>query len=277
MGDNGTNSDMRATRLQRCGQELYPPENRRKLGILRKGHMGDVLLTEPVVRVLRQEFDHVTLYTDFPAVGRLIEAYDEILPYDKRLEISEGQFERVTELSYEGFPGINHLDGYARCADITLESRIPRIRCGVKRVIRGNYGLIAAFTSDWRRSMREWPKNRFVELADRLAKTMGFPFHLLEPGRSFRRMLSLVEHCDLFVGNDSGPAFLAQCFGRPTFVIFGATRPDLILVSETARRPGTVDRCSNYNTMPSFFTAAYRHHVYPPDVPGGLFRSMWCL
>ena len=226
---------MEETKLQRCRQEVYHPENRRKkLGILRKGHMGDVLLTEPVVRVLRQEFDHVTLYTDFPAVGKLIEAYDEILPYDKRVEISAEQFERVIELSYEGFAGINHLDGYARCADITLESRIPRIRGGAKRVIRGNYGLIAAFTSDWRRSMREWPKNRFVELADRLAKSMGFPFHLLEPGQPLRRMLSLVEHCDLFVGNDSGPAFLAQCFGRPTFVIFGATRPDLILVSKTA-------------------------------------------
>ena len=82
--------------------------------------------------------------------------------------------------------------------------------------------------------MREWSKKRFVQLADRLANTMGFSFSFAATWGSFRRMLSLVEHCDLFVGNDSGPAFLAQCFGRPTFVIFGATRPDLILVSETA-------------------------------------------
>jgi ADP-heptose:LPS heptosyltransferase len=82
--------------------------------------------------------------------------------------------------------------------------------------------------------MREWPESRFAELAQCLNEHSGIPFIVLRPSHSFCEMLSLIEHCELFVGNDSGPAILAQCFGRATFVILGATRPDLVLLSDDA-------------------------------------------
>jgi ADP-heptose:LPS heptosyltransferase len=45
-------------------------------------------------------------------------------------------------------------------------------------------------------------------------------------------MMSLIEHCSIFVGNDSGPAVIAQCYGKKTFAVFGATHPDYVRLGE---------------------------------------------
>ncbi|WP_350284126.1 glycosyltransferase family 9 protein [Geobacter sulfurreducens] len=57
----------------------------------------------------------------------------------------------------------------------------------------------------------------------------------LEPRHSFVEMLSLVEHCSLFIGNDSGPGILAQAYHRPALILFGATDPDKVLFASEAR------------------------------------------
>jgi heptosyltransferase-2 len=41
------------------------------------------------------------------------------------------------------------------------------------------------------------------------------------------RLIALVERCDLFVSNDSGPMHLASALGVPTIGIFGPTSPEL--------------------------------------------------
>lgn len=205
----------------------------RKLALIRGGHMGDVLLTEPVARVLRRDFDQITFFTDYPHVAELMDVFDDVRAYSDRPRSQNREFDRVLELVYEIYPGTNHLQGYARCAGIELETTVPRIRCGHPRVVDRPYGLIAPDTSFWIRRMRQWPRERFDELAARLERAFGFPFLVL--GREpFAEMLSLIEHCQLFVGNDSGPAVLAQCFDRPTFVICGATKPELVLVHPAA-------------------------------------------
>ena len=44
--------------------------------------------------------------------------------------------------------------------------------------------------------------------------------------------MSLIKHCKFFIVNDSGPAIIAQSFKKKSFVIFGATRPEYVHVSE---------------------------------------------
>jgi ADP-heptose:LPS heptosyltransferase len=82
--------------------------------------------------------------------------------------------------------------------------------------------------------MREWSLRCFNELAGRLSALSGISVVKLDSATTFDEMLSLIEHCAFLVGNDSGPAILAQCFGRPTYVIFGATDPKLILLRDDA-------------------------------------------
>lgn len=205
-----------------------------KLAVIRQGHMGDVLITEPIISVLRDKYSHVTIYTDFPRVAALLPVIDEIVPYPGHLCISEGQFDRVINPLYEIYAGINHLNGFAKSVGVELRHRVPVLRRGSPRIVDTAYGFVAPHTSNFVKSMREWPESRFVELAQRLEDYTGLPFVLLRRDHSFDEMVSLIEHCELFVGNDSGPSILAQCFNRPSFVIFGATRSDLVLLAEDA-------------------------------------------
>ncbi|HWY63419.1 MAG TPA: glycosyltransferase family 9 protein [Rhizomicrobium sp.] len=204
------------------------------LHVVRKGHIGDVIITEPVVRVLKRQFNRALLYTHYIEAGRLLEIYDDVLPYDLKPAEVTRPGDAIFNPLYEVFPGANHLDGYARAAGVTLEDRLPRVKSGWPRIGSGRYGLIAPETSNWMRDMRQWPLERFTELKSRLQAALGFAFVLLGPSHSFCDMLSLIEHCDLFVGNDSAPAILAQSWRRPAFVICGSTRAMRVLLDPSA-------------------------------------------
>lgn len=43
---------------------------------------------------------------------------------------------------------------------------------------------------------------------------------------SIEELLNLIKNCSLFIGNDSGPLYLANYFGKPTFTIYGPTNPE---------------------------------------------------
>jgi ADP-heptose:LPS heptosyltransferase len=198
------------------------------------GHIGDVIITEPVTRALKPQFNRAVLYTNYIETGRLLEIYDDVLPYSLRPTEVTRPGDAIFNPLYEIFPGINHLDGFARAAGVTLEDRLPRVKGGWPRLKEGRYGLIAPETSRWMRQMRQWPGERFAELKSRLESSLGFDVVLLQPSHSFSQMLSLIEHCSLFAGNDSAPAILAQCYHRPSFVICGSTRPERVLLDPAA-------------------------------------------
>lgn len=90
---------------------------------------------------------------------------------------------------------------------------------------------------------RRWPKERFEELAERLriagmaimavgapnVHQIGGSVGPIQKGKPFnfygtmtiRETAAILEHCDLFVGNDSGLAHLAAAVGTKSVVIFG--------------------------------------------------------
>lgn len=203
--------------------------------LIRSGHMGDVLISQPIAGRLRRDFDYIKLYTEYVEAGLLLEGIDEVHPFSKRPEPnSVPPGDRIISLLYETIPGINHLDGFATAAGVKLDYRLPRIKRGAKRIIAEGYGLIAPRTSRWIQNMRQWSMESFSELGSRLESKLGLPVVMLDDRHSFSEMVSLIEHCNFFVGNDSGPAILAQSFNVPSFVIFGATKPDLVLLNENA-------------------------------------------
>ena len=48
-------------------------------------------------------------------------------------------------------------------------------------------------------------------------------------------MMSLIQHCKFFVGNDSAPAVIAQSFLKKSFIMFGATSPKYLHLSDNAK------------------------------------------
>jgi ADP-heptose:LPS heptosyltransferase len=96
-----------------------------------------------------------------------------------------------------------------------------------------------------RRSHREWPRDRFLDLATWLTRTYGatvlfagatpfvtsaddVPAGVLDWGgtTSLLEAAALLQRARLFVGLDSGMAHLAAAMGAPTVVLFGPTRPE---------------------------------------------------
>ena len=96
-----------------------------------------------------------------------------------------------------------------------------------------------------RRSHRQWPRERFLDLAAWLARTYGAtvlfagaspfltpaddaPESVVDWGgtTSLLGAAALVQRSRLFVGLDSGMAHLAAAMGAPTVVLFGPTRPE---------------------------------------------------
>jgi heptosyltransferase-2 len=95
---------------------------------------------------------------------------------------------------------------------------------------------------------KQWARERFVELGRRLVREMdafvvtvgagseaalgqqvarGIGNHAESfSGRTnLHQLLALVERCDLFVTNDTGPMHVASALGRPTVAVFGSTDP----------------------------------------------------
>jgi ADP-heptose:LPS heptosyltransferase len=91
---------------------------------------------------------------------------------------------------------------------------------------------------------KNWPAERFVTLAGRLARDQPFlvvvgpadegatlPFHasraVFARGLPLRALGALLAQAGLYVGNDSGVTHLAAAFGAPTLALFGPTDPKI--------------------------------------------------
>jgi ADP-heptose:LPS heptosyltransferase len=210
------------------------PGNASELWLVRKGHMGDVILTEPVARALRERYSRLVLVTQYVAIGRLLEAYDAVRGYTEEFVTAPPKNADRLVLTYEHRRDLHYLDAYADSARVSLPYRLPRLRGGDRRLIEGPYCLIAPYTSQWRREMRTWPERYFEDLSQTIQLRFDLQVVVLDGRYGFDEMLALIRHCRVFVGNDSGPAVIAQCYRRPAVVLFGATRAESVLVDSSA-------------------------------------------
>ncbi|MBI2498364.1 MAG: glycosyltransferase family 9 protein [Opitutae bacterium] len=73
---------------------------------------------------------------------------------------------------------------------------------------------------------REWPRERFEDMAIRL-RAAGWRVTLLgEQAGDLEQLLVTLATADRFIGNDSGPGHLAALLGVPTFTIIGSHPPE---------------------------------------------------
>lgn len=202
--------------------------------IVRKGHMGDVILSEPIAASLIEMGSSVSLCTEYEQVGRLLSSYSTVHPYADFIEDRLGGYDRVHVLRYELHPHSHYLDAYSDDIGVRLVRRRPKFKVDFPGLVPGRYGLIAPHTSGWMQAMRSWPAEHFAELSTLLAKRCDFPWRLLQPQNTFDEMMSLIAHAAFFIGNDSGPAVIAQALSIPSVVIFGATNSAQVLFESGA-------------------------------------------
>ncbi len=108
-----------------------------------------------------------------------------------------------------------------------------------------NYILIHPFAG-WK--AKEWNLYKYFELAKKIALeyTCVFTFPknsipvdelenlkgseiIVRETNSFDELIDIIKSASVFVGNDSGPLYLANLLGKPTFSIYGPTNPQYSL------------------------------------------------
>ncbi|MBU2037085.1 glycosyltransferase family 2 protein [Patescibacteria group bacterium] len=202
--------------------------------LVRSGYLGDVIITEPIARFLSKYVNKVYLATEIENAELIFNTYDEVYKYS---QVNSGEIDCdiMIRLVYElSGNQKTYVQGYMESIgfdEIDVKD-IPILSSNWDNIIDGKYILVAPFVSQWEEKKRNWGYEKFIELSKLLEAEYNTKCVILEKNYSFSEMMSLIKHCQFFIGNDSGPAIIAQSFRKKAFVIFGATRPDYIHKSE---------------------------------------------
>ncbi|MFA6340692.1 MAG: glycosyltransferase family 2 protein [Candidatus Paceibacterota bacterium] len=202
--------------------------------LVRTGNLGDVVMTEPIARFLSKYVNKIYLATDIKNAESMFGVYNKVYEYS---QIGSGKIncDIMIRLVYELSDNKKtYIQGYMESIGFSeiINKDTPVLNNSRDGIIGEEYILIAPFTSGWEEKKRNWGYKKFVELSNRLSTDLNIKCIMLEKHYSFGEMISLIEHCKFFIGNDSGPAIIAQSFKKKSFVIFGATRPEYIHMSK---------------------------------------------
>lgn len=286
----------------------------KRILVVRTDRIGDVLLSTPVIKALRDTYPSayiammVSPYTREIAEGNPY--LDEAIIYDKdgkhkswansidfALSLKKKKFDlslvlhptnRVHLVTF--FAGIPRRVGYDYKLGFLLTDRIKHEKyLGQKHELEYNFDLLHHLgiklkdrnlfmpikheSEKWvdglfaREGIKKsdkllavhpaascpskiWPRDRFAEVADKLAETHGFkilvlsgpkdmqlanevaariksPLINLSGKTSVSQLASILKRCRLFISNDSGPVHIASAVGTPVVSIFGRSQAGL--------------------------------------------------
>lgn len=207
----------------------------KKLCLVRVGNLGDVVMTGPVASFLKKYVHEITLATDVKNYNLINKTYDNIVSYKDAF--GNNGFDAVIRLTYEfSTNDRSYINGFMESVgfyDVKIED-VPLLKEDFKKIVTQNYILVAPHTSQWQAEKRNWGYQKFTDLAKLMESDIKIKTIMLEDSYSFNDMISLIRNCSFFVGNDSGPAIIAQSFNKKSFVIFGATNPKYLHLSPLA-------------------------------------------
>lgn len=201
--------------------------------LVRSGHLGDVVMTEPVAKFLSKFVKNVSLATEVKEAETLFDTYHTIYQYS---DLVEGKIKSdvVVRLVHEWSNNTKtYINGYMESvgfSDININD-IPSLKDSWQKVEEEKYVLIAPYTSFWEEKKRDWGYEKFIQLKDLIEDQLKIKCVILEKEYSFSQMVSLIRHAEFVVGNDSGPTVISQSFNKKSFIIFGATHPKYLHLS----------------------------------------------
>lgn len=203
--------------------------------LVRSGHLGDVIMSEPVARFLSRFVGDVSLVTEIKKADILFNSYHKIYEYTDLIDGKIGSGAVVKLVHELSDNQKSYIQGYMESIgfeDINMKD-IPILNDNWERIIEEKYILIAPYTSWWEEKKRSWGYEKFVQLKKLLEDEFKIKCVIIEKNHSFSKMMSLIRHCEFIIGNDSGPSVIAQSFNKKSFIIFGATHPKYLHLSKS--------------------------------------------
>jgi len=202
-----------------------------KILVRRAGAQGDVLIATPVIAALQKQ-GQVTVATSCPEA---LEGFPgiSVVKYGH----PTAGFDRVIDLIYELEPKRPRVEVYAEQAGVKVADPRPIVystesAAQLAKKLAPEGALLFHCDAGW--PCRKW--KRFPQLVERLK---GYP--IIEVGsaelpnaKQFGRiplalLAELVKRSRLVVGLDSFVAHVATAVGKPVVVVFGCTKPELVM------------------------------------------------
>jgi ADP-heptose:LPS heptosyltransferase/SAM-dependent methyltransferase len=220
-------------------------EDINSIALKRSIGMGDVVITEPIVRKLKEKWPDakLTFYTAKPDVIKYFKSQpDEVVKIDDNdvvkdtLHDTDNEIKFDLDLSYESREETSFIDAYAEVVNVKFDSQEDKqvsLVCDEDPLVNEKYVVVCGDGSGW--PGKTWDIDNYAEVI-KYIKTMGYKVY--ETGIThteesepeyhecdFDKLVNLIANCDFYVGTDNGPMHLARGFNRPCFIIAGAALP----------------------------------------------------
>lgn len=199
------------------------PEKIKSIAIKRTIGMGDVLLTEPVVRALKIKYPNakVTMYVGNSRGAKDIVQYfkskpDEIIGIEENLLVQDYLYSQKgfdlridLDLSYESHLSYNYIDAYFETAGfdekfipdkddnlelikyVKDEEKIPQLEYNQERIIKEKYVAIELFGSNW--SGKQFSNQLKWQQTILKAKELGYKIVFLSNINPIREIADIVN------------------------------------------------------------------------------------
>jgi ADP-heptose:LPS heptosyltransferase len=230
--------------------------------IIRPGGIGDCILSLPVIEHLKAEYTEVWVPSAVVSLIRFAEAraisrtgidllglpgvdppaalmerlgsFDSIVSWYGANRPEFREHVRRLGLPFEFLNALPEPGAKIHAADYFLKQvggdgiATPKIER--PWTARKDFAVIHPFSGSARKN---WPLNRFRELAGRLTLPVRWcagPEETLEDAARFENLYELgcwLASARVYIGNDSGITHLAAAVGTPVVAIFGASDPDV--------------------------------------------------
>lgn len=214
----------------------------RRILVRRSSSFGDVLCVEPILRGLRQKYPgaqltmlttayHAPAIAHSPHVDRMTDDVGELRrDYDDVIDLDD---------AYEQRPQMHLVDAYAHVAHVPADRPRWYLNAEGHRMAdsmpHDRPLCVVALEVTW--PMREWPIERFAEVAAHLArgyqlvqvgsqasKRVGLGIDLCGK-TTLQQLAGVFSRASLVVTVDSLAVHLAGCFAVPTIGLWGGTDP----------------------------------------------------
>lgn len=214
--------------------------------VQRMGAHGDVLLTTPILRALKEQRPHNLIYVR-TSVPDVLANNPSIVRASAGINNLMGAMHLNLDGTYEAKPDKHFIETYAEAAGVEV-SRPYKLEifpgagdvawAATKLIDGDRWVVIHPGPSTWKG--KEWPKDRFEFVVKTLraatwkvclvgSHDVGIPCDLDLRGKTpIMQMAAIIQRAKLFLGLDSLPMHISQAVGTPTIGLFGVTDPQFI-------------------------------------------------
>jgi ADP-heptose:LPS heptosyltransferase len=217
--------------------------------LVRKRALGDVLWIEPIIRTLVQNHKQLIVHTKF---NSLFENYPfQNVLFKTKLSIWEKCLINIETIIgtqfftlnldnvYEKNPHLHLLHAYQEKARLKKTFEYPLLYLSKdekhSRIIKNKYIVLhlesfsskpyrQVFGVEWEKIVHFFSSNGFTVIQIGLSSKPLQNATSLKT--SIRELISLIYHCEYFIGLDSGPSHIASSLGKPSMIFFGAVDPN---------------------------------------------------